>query len=120
MKHKTLVTRYKNMGYTPLHSAEEQELDNIIAWMHATYNILIVVRPIIGMERRLTDKCLEKEGKKPLRDSKVFGWSIFDFASGLNIGSLQSSLGQDAFETPCEAKHEAAKKIFSHLKFRFN
>ena len=121
MKHETLVKRYKNIGYTPMELPKELELDNIIQWIWQTYGFLITVRPVVGMERDMNDALRKKNNKQPLKQTKLFAWNKFTFTThGNHIENNHPAIADKAKETTLEAKHEAVKDLYAHLKFRYH
>jgi hypothetical protein len=101
--------------------SDELQLDAIINWVFSTYNILIVVRPVVGTERYLANAMLKRDQKKPLAATGLYSHSSFHMDLEPEIMGAHAVPATEAlFETPSEAKFDALRRIYPHLKFRGN
>ena len=119
MKTSTLHTRYKNLGY-PLdpNLSDELQLDAIINWVFLAYNILIVVRPVVGTERHFVNAVLKRDNKKTLKNHLLYSHSSFYMYMEPELVNVHMSPAvKSSFETPGEAKFDALRRIYSHLRF---
>jgi len=118
MKFETLLTRYKNLGYTVLGLEPESELDSIIRWAYAEHEYLITVRPIKGLERRLVNLTLKIKGKKELKPELIFSYNCHYKLSG-DMDVDYNGLGGNSFATPFEVKFFALKTLYKNLRWNY-
>ena len=110
MKFKTLITRYKNLGYQPKNVGDDEvELEFLINWIYKTYNIFLYIRH--------TDPNTQKAFKNHIPDIDSFsGHTIWD----TNTKYATSFSYDKYFKEPYDAKFHTIKSIYSSIKFQFN
>ena len=101
MKLETLITRYKNLGYTPVGGDRNHEVAAIIRWIWETYGYWI---DCFYVEHKFND------GE---HYQKFLGRHMMIFEDGLKH-SVQCKY---SFTDPYDALYDAVRDIYRHLKF---
>jgi len=111
MKFETLVTRYKNLGYTPQGLERELEITSIIKWIYETHNIYIDVW-YVSMD-------FDKHRKKT---DKVRSYQKFNGFAIWNVGIEHNNrfTCKNYFENPFDAKFDAVRYFYKSIKFQFH
>jgi hypothetical protein len=101
MKVETLITRYKNLGYTPVGGDRDHEVAAIIKWIWETYGYWI---DTIYIEYKIND------GK---HYQKFLGRHMMIDEDGRR----HSCSCNKSFKNPYDALYDAVRDIYQHLKF---
>jgi hypothetical protein len=100
MKHETLVTRYKNLGYTPIGGDRDQEIASLIKWIWVTYGYWI---DCLYIDMKIND------GE---HYQKFLGRHMMVVDGHRNSCSCKKS-----FKNPYDALFDAVRDIYRHLNF---
>lgn len=105
MKFETLITRYKNLGYTPQNLDKEIELECIINWIYKKYNVFIYVM----YSDHITQKCFRKH----IPNIKSFSANrIWD----CNTDHSNTIYSDEYFNDPFDAKFYTVKELYKALR----
>ena len=100
MKVETLITRYKNLGYTPVGGDRDHEVAAIIKWIWDTYGYWI---DCVYVEYKFND------GK---HYQKFLGRHMM-----IEDGVRNSCSCDKSFKNPYDALFDAVRDIYRHLSF---
>lgn len=111
MKLETLVTRYKNLGYTPKGLERDLEIESIIKWIYETYDIYIDVW-----------YCNMNFDKHREQYDKTVSYLKFQGVATWNTKQEYNYrfTCEKYFDTPFDAKFDAVRKYYRAIKFQFH
>ena len=105
MKLETLVTRYKNLGYTPLGLERDLEITSIIKWIYETHDIYIETWHCTLKINDWKNSYLQFQGVGIWNTSKPYS----------------NRFTCDVyFDNPFDAKFDAVRKFYKAIKFQFH
>jgi hypothetical protein len=107
MKFETLVTRYKNLGYTPQNLDKEIEIECIINWMYEKYDVFIYVTHL--------DYITQKSFRKHEPNIKSFHPSAVWY---VNTDHSNAIYYEEYFNHPFDAKFYTVKELYKVLRHR--
>jgi len=107
MKLETLMTRYKNLGYTPKGLERDLEIASIIKWIYETHDIYIDASHVnIDF-----DKHRKTKGTTFL---KFYGFSIWNTKEKFNNRFSSDNF----FNDPFDAKFDMVRHTYRSIKFQ--
>jgi hypothetical protein len=107
MKFETLITRYKNLGYSPRGLEPEVELECIINWIYKTFDVFI----LLSHHDPINIKAFRKHIPEV---DKFIAHKIWN----CNDETPHTIYAEKYFNNPFDAKFDTVKQIYKVLRFR--